>query len=573
MNNLDFLQPDLSSIKHSIRDIDDSYSHEWDLMAELCQNAVDAVNMSPQNDGGLIRIEVDAQRRMIVVADNGIGIKSDELPKLLRPFSTNKQNDSTSIGEKGVGLTFVIFSGNNFEIRTSQTGGDGTVGIIKDAYTWKKSTGNDVLRLDLENVNEVEKGTSITISDVQECPLFDLTFEQLKYVLRTKTSLGSTEPIWGDERNIALELKFTDINGAVHIEQNLPFRYALPYENLPSNSTIDFDEFIRYASDAGRTDYDKRTKLRDKIIFKKGEFLHNNSRKIKFVAVFVPQRRTWNTLAASYSLVDTEGLEDIAWLDKYGYVLPSSGIYTSVKGMPTGITVDHPATGNAGYWENMFILFEDSNLRFDIGRKSLQGTQSAMIKRFSREVFNEISNSIVKYVAGDASLPSSLDREEILAEINTLPPISYSNTTFTKSPKDQEASVAAIFYECMGNGTISDIAPLTSAYKDRYDLVAKWGRKTVFIEFKSRLRNITKDFNDAQKMFDEMDCIVCWDVSENDAQELQNRLAIEIEPVVANPLSREVNIFPHATHRLKLNGFTKPVFVVDLKQLLDNLEN
>jgi len=506
---------------------------------------------------------------MMRVRDNGIGIDTEMLPKLLKPFSTNKVSDSGTVGEKGVGLTFVIFSCNSFEISSSVDGKTGVVGIIKDAHTWKKSSDTESLRLDVASSTSVNQGTEVIVSDIQDCEIFDLTFEQLKYLLRTKTSIGSTQPIWDTVRNFSVELVFTDINGEVHHEPNLPFQYALPYEGLPSQAIIDFDEFIKFASDAGKTDFDKRSKLRDKVIFRKGEFVHGNSRRIKYVATFVPQRRTWDTLARSYKLATEDQLDDDEWREEHAYVFPSGGIYTSVKGMPTGISVNNPMTGNAGYWSNMFVMFEDPNLKFDIGRKALYGRQAAMIKGFARDIFNEITRDIVKYVAGDAPLPSDWNREEILAEINSLPSITYGRTSFTKSPKDQEASVAGIFYECIGNGTIADLVPVTSAYKDRYDLVAKWGKKTVFIEFKSRLRNITKDFNDAQKMFDEMDCIVCWDVSENDAQDLQNRLALNIEAIEQNPLSTEKNVFPNASHKLVLNGYTKPVFVIDLKKVLE----
>ena len=567
-DDLDFLQPDLVSIKQSIRDIDDSYSHEWDLIAELCQNSVDAIMQSENKNDGFISIEVDAHQKSLKITDNGIGIGRKDLPRLLRPFSTNKRNDSGTIGEKGVGLTFVIFSGNRFEIRTRKAGEKGVVGSINDAHTWKTGNGTEKLRLDVRDAHAQDEGTQITVSDIPDSPLFNLTFSQLKYVLRTKTALGSTKSIWGSTDNIVVKLKLVDTNGDVHNEE-LPYRYALPHENLPASAIIDFDDFISFASDPGRTDFDKRSKLRDKVIFRKGEFTHGNSRRIKYVIIFVPQRRTWETLAKSYSLANESDFENEDWLDTYGYLLPTSGIYTSVKGMPTSIAVDHPNTGNAGYWPNTFLLYEDAHLSFDIGRKALPGRQTAMIKEFAKKHFGEITKDIVKYVAGDVPTPSSWDREEILAEIETLAPIDYGRTSFVKSPKDQEASVAGIFYECLGNGTIRGLAPLTSAYKDRYDLVAKWGRKTVFIEFKSHLRNITKDFNDAQKMFDEMDCIVCWDVSETDVQELGNKLAVGVEQIKINPLSRETSIFPNATHCLTLNGFTKPVYVIDMKTVLD----
>ncbi|MEG9294961.1 hypothetical protein V6B33_00735 [Mangrovibacillus sp. Mu-81] len=63
------------------------------------------------------------------------------------------------------------------------------------------------------------------------------------------------------------------------------------------------------------------------------------------------------------------------------------------------------------------------------------------------------------------------------------------NTLFEKSPKGQEAQVCAMFYEEAAKGIISYLKFLTSGYKGRYDLYAKWGRKKIVIEFKSELKN------------------------------------------------------------------------------------
>jgi folate-dependent tRNA-U54 methylase TrmFO/GidA len=68
MQPFDFLAPDLSSIKHQIRGIDDSYSHEWDILAELCQNSVDAIKLSDRAEG-VISLEINAQHESITITD------------------------------------------------------------------------------------------------------------------------------------------------------------------------------------------------------------------------------------------------------------------------------------------------------------------------------------------------------------------------------------------------------------------------------------------------------------------------------------------------------------------------
>lgn len=41
---VEFLKSSINSLRHSIRDIDDSYNNFWDIFAELAQNSVDAIN-------------------------------------------------------------------------------------------------------------------------------------------------------------------------------------------------------------------------------------------------------------------------------------------------------------------------------------------------------------------------------------------------------------------------------------------------------------------------------------------------------------------------------------------------
>ncbi|WP_202965018.1 ATP-binding protein [Flavobacterium sp. ASV13] len=81
---------------------------------------------------GIIKIDINSLSKSIKIEDNGSGIDPEMLPILLAPFSTNKENDEDSIGEKGVGLTFVLFSCNDFKITSGNQKGT-LVGCIKDA--------------------------------------------------------------------------------------------------------------------------------------------------------------------------------------------------------------------------------------------------------------------------------------------------------------------------------------------------------------------------------------------------------------------------------------------------------
>lgn len=558
----DFLHQGVKQVRKSIKDIDDSYNNDWDILAELTQNSVDAIRLSGRKDGK-IELHIDSQNKAIYITDNGIGIAPNKMPELLAPFATDKEDNEQSIGEKGVGLTFVLFSCNEFYIKSGHKEGV-SEGKVIDAYAWKKSSESKSLPLTHTELDEKFNGTEIHVKKIAESNIFQLSFYQLIFILRTRTSIGNTNIIWDKDLDINITLKYTNQDGVTN-SKDIPFKYWLPTDNLDKTAKIDVESFYEYIK-VDRTDQDKRVKLKDKIVFKTKTFDHKG-RSIKCYACFVPKRKTFDNLTTHFEIATSEQLSNNEWLDKFNYATFNSGIYTSVKGMPTGVTVDHPVTGAAGAWPQIFILFEDRYLKFDIGRKSIHGMQARIYKNYAREIFSEFQR-LSKYISGDVIIDNDWEKEEIFAEIDKLIDLNVSDIKLLKTPRDQEASVVGLFFECIGNNKITNINPLVSGYRNKYDLYAMWGNKKVVIEFKSHLANILKDFSDETKLFNEVNCIVCWDVTENDVQLLSNK-GIGIEEFAQSSLPGTVaNSFPSATHRLSLSGLTSPVYVIDLKKII-----
>ena len=561
----DYLTPNITQIRHSIRGIDDSYNNSWDIYAELLQNAVDAIRQSNVTMGR-IKMQIDCTTRTIIVIDNGVGINASELPYLLKPFATNKSGVDIAIGEKGVGLKFVIFSSNYFHMITGNSSG-ATEAKIVDANAWKKSTDERPLTLKVCSLDKQFLGTEVEVRGVDNENVFNLSLDQFIYLLRTRTAFGSTKTIWGDDKEIEIIINYKDINSNI-AERTIPFKYWLITDNIPANSKISLDEFESWLVQGDRTDQEKMSKLKDKLIYKKGQFAHSNQRIIKYFACFVPKRRVWNDLSVRFNLATEDNLSDDSWMAEYYYCYLSNGIYVSVKGMPTGITIDHPSTGYSGYWGNIFILFEDAFIRFDIGRKSIHGRQANIHREYAKKIFNEFLKYITKYVSGDIVVePTEWNRDEIFAEIDRLVELGIPGVNFKKIPSGQEASVAAIFFECIGSNKIQHITPLVAGYRNKYDLYALWDRKKIIIEFKSNLAALAKDFNDARKMFDEIDCVICWEITDRDKQIMAD-MGVNVEEISSSMFRSDTRKVPHSTHILNLSGFTNPMYAIDLKKLL-----
>ena len=566
----DFLIPTLTQIRHSICGIDDSYNNFWDILAELIQNAVDAINRTDPAVQGKIYLHIDCIQKEISIRDNGCGIAPEKLVTFLRPFSTDKLDDENQIGEKGVGLKFAYFQSTYFKIHTGNASGSAQA-EIRDARLWKLQTNQECLAVSYERYSEPFCGTEIVLRGIENEQLFSLSISQMKHILRTKTAAGNTSVIWREISPIKITLEMTDYNGN-HTEEDIQYKYSLPTNTLSVRDQISLDDFEEWLRGGDRTDLEKRTKLRDKVITAKGSYLHNGYREIRYWACFVPSRSIWDQLCIKEGLATDSLLSNEEWLNEKIFVLHRPGIYTAVKGMPTGITVEHPSAGYSGYWSNIFIIFEDDRLSFDIGRKSIHGLTANIYKGYAKEIFNRFLQYIVKYVSGSVEPYSAeWNKEGLIDEIKSLPDLGCSVVKFGKNPKDQEASVAAIFYELIGAGYISDVEPLISGYRNKYDLYAKWNGRTVIIEFKSRLKNVVKDFNDARKVFDEMDYIVCWEVTDEDEEKL-HQLSITIERLEEKSMFSRVPMhISCCTHRLLINANVTPVYVIDLKRFLNSL--
>jgi hypothetical protein len=299
--DLDFLRPDTTQIRHQIRGILDSYSHDWDVLAELAQNAVDAIRIA-RPARGHVYIEVDAPKKRIVFTDNGVGIPPESLPTLLRPFGTNKASDPTQVGEKGVGLTFVIFSTSEFEVTTHHENGH-SCARISGASAWLTSQSSEPLLLEPRPAKADEHGTRFELTlSANEHPIFDYTFAQLCFGLRTKTALGDTGYICDYPLNADFHIRHIDKGGVVS-EKEFDCKYFLPIEASGKPDMLSYDDYQSWMQDGDRSDAEKRKKLQNKIVYRVGKKFQGG-RELRFWSCFVPNRAVWEKLSQIARVAD-----------------------------------------------------------------------------------------------------------------------------------------------------------------------------------------------------------------------------------------------------------------------------
>jgi molecular chaperone HtpG len=538
-------EPTEKQRRKEIRNIKDSYSHPWDVLAELLQNSVDAIRRydaeGKPNRDHLIEIKIDCVEKSIEVSDTGVGFPKSKLKELLNPHGTDKESHSDEIGQKGIGLKFAIFSSDGFHLQSF--GSDGPIdGTISGALSWVdrglggrpkfvpnprpkagRSEAGPYTRITLEKVeNSREKGDGI----------FDLPTSLLVAVIRTKTAVGSTRPLFGlPQEKVKVTLSHRR-RGKTWVTEDVPYSYLAPTELIKEKDKFDLPTFITRA--ATLNDRQKARQLRGKALYELGR-IDRAGRDLRYFACFFPKRDTWKDIRKAIgeyvsdeeSGDGTQGFESIL----------NRGIYLSTRGMPTGVSLVPPTTGNAVYWENVFFLMEDDSLEFDLGRKSVPGRTQGMLRDIARTEFNKLSKFGLiaagkpEIHAGAPALQEQA-RKQQFQDLDHLADLGISKIPFLKNPDGQEAGVVAIFHELVAAGLLKGYYTLRQGYKSTYDLWGKYAieakelgsnaRKDLparistdlIIEFKFDAAEIIPDVDENRKFFEDIDLIVCWDLNE-----------------------------------------------------------
>lgn len=484
-NNIDFLTVvNYKRLRKEINNICNSYSHPWDILAELLQNSIDAINKFNKIYPDLhrshkIEIEIDCQKRSLRIYDSGIGLELEKLADCLAPHGTDKDDDVDSIGEKGVGLTFTIFSA--LEAVISSVNAEGSYKAeIKSLSSWKNNITdlNDIPRVVIpQNTSgHVEPNnyyTEIILNRIEKIyddriDIFHISINRLIYILQTRTSIGYLNSLWGKPHpQIEIILKHTNLDN-YYVEMPVEFKYRLPSSFLNPNDIINYDSFIQQA--ASMSDMQKSSKLKGKSLELIGS-VQKAGRTIKYYAFYVSSRTLWKNIANQNNLIIPNNTED-ADLEIRG------GIFLSTKGMPTGVEIVPPITGASGYWANLYILIEDNALNFDLGRKSIPGPTQNVYKTIAKDIFTKLT-AFTEYISKDPPTSQQIStlqqaqKTKAFSDLERLNDLSLDTINYLKYPDGQEASVVAIFHELIGSKNLIGYYSLKHGYKLTYDF---WGK-------------------------------------------------------------------------------------------------
>lgn len=195
-----------AAIKQRVRNIIRSYNHPADLLAEPLQNAVDEVEEASRAaavERGEIRVRIDCSSGKVSVRDNGRGLSTKDVERLLAPDVTGKADlfkSGRSRGHKGVGLTFLAYGFNFFELE-SRTATEHYRVRIENARRWVEDAAQtEIPRAQLTFLEDEEgelrtTGTCVVVQVGGQTEPRDLhrTFSSPEYartVLESQTAIG-----------------------------------------------------------------------------------------------------------------------------------------------------------------------------------------------------------------------------------------------------------------------------------------------------------------------------------------------------------------------------------------------
>jgi hypothetical protein len=421
--------------RNTVKNVLDSYTGRFDLLAESIQNSMDALekrwSSSKSFDAELPRIAIrlNADAEEITVTDNGVGIMSDDLLSALVPHMSPKSFDpEPTRGHKGVGTTFLAYGHPTFEIRTKTINTDEIAYKIVGGNTWVKattlSTPPAFERVASRNeLDDVSSGTVVRVGVGEETRFGRLKSAQYNklatwaLVLRTFTAVGTLtigQPLHKRAawlQNLRVELSLEGVAGAG--TQTVELGFQLPH--LDATSKMSLQQL-----GAGSVAPNKRFDLlyaeydNDALELVLSAQLQElaDSAAPEDQAILNAFREYETSVYASWSFKNT-WYEDLyrarigEEAKRYQYNNVRSGLLVTSVGMPIGEVNDHPyLTMKPEYKRRLFVIV-GFNDRYspDLGRKTIPSADRLLLQWLETQLQNLFLKHISRLIKSNDEAP------------------------------------------------------------------------------------------------------------------------------------------------------------------------
>lgn len=616
---------DYSVHRRTIQGVLASYNNNYDILSEIIQNSVDAVEdqlYTGTTETQTITIIIDLKDNKLSVLDTGVGMTPEECISAFAPHVSFKDDErrrrykTKYRGFKGVGLTFISYGTNSVSIhsKTLQSVFSGKMKLASDWVNGITPHQPEIVEDDLDSqLDKLQHGTLISVQLSQSTRPKRLSrlandIKAWEVILRTRTAIGQIG-LSNDISRFSVKLRVIDQNGAVEqTDVTTEFLYPHLVKRPTGQATFRFKnltEHYRLNPEQPPRAEDKR---QDGIYFYWGperiltEFSKEEKEQYETSIVdnnvhlycFLPYSR------ALFKELDqiSSGRSDRSYM--------KPGLVIGVNGQRLAEYFDFKPTRYESLSQNLFLVASLDNAEPDQGRKTLKDEDMESVQR--------AANRALQWIAGqrdflrpssDRSSPEHIENERNHDDWKHNVIDHYKNNKLfisdlpSKSIPLTEQDVVAIFSQICALGYLSGIEILSTSSSHTYDGLIRFSTKKsderlVFntdnnllgisqyiigdpnsrrnfetkyltIEFKTSLEGLISEVEnpDNPKDLRSIDILICWSRSSDNHRGYE---ILEIEP--SNIDERK---YPGVTHILTRLEDETTIFVIQLENLIEKI--
>lgn len=613
--------------RRTVAGVLESYNSNYDVLAEMVQNSVDAVedayllNLSAPY---LIEININLQKNTISVLDTGIGMTRGQAVEAFVPSISFKHNSETKgkrdknnyRGYKGVGLTFLAYGTDDITIHTKREDQEITKGRMQYARTWAKDEKNEAaLIVEDKNESPLDKYSRGTFMKVQltdktrpkKLSAISSTIEGWKSVLRTRTAIGQINFSSNPLTDIKVHLIFTDSDGNT-IKEDVTPRFLFPHlvKKTPDFRFLDLPNY--YETHGERADIPTNYQRQDGIylVWDKNRIFEELTKEQK--EKYQDEINQYNPKLYAFfpysNIIWQQINKEIGGWDKRRHLTP--GLVVGVNRQRLADTIKIEATRFTNLAPSLFVLVHFIGAKPDQGRKTLQDEVMDLAKDAADRAFQYLmkQQNFLK-PRGDAPTPDQREieknHEDWIFNVKThernspliIPPVTY------KSEPLEEQDVIGLFHQLSAHDIFPGIQVFATSQIKTYDSLVKFecsvenenlkyysidknplgvsdyilGDKSVFstryltLEYKNNLDALIGELvgkAESTKDFSHIDVCVCWRAVSDSFP------GFTLEEI--NNENIEERRYPGTTHLLRRDGDRHVIQVVMLQRVVEMIK-
>jgi hypothetical protein len=489
--------------RSTVRGILESYNSNYDVLGELVQNSMDAIEdayLAELPTPYLLRVHINLKENWISVLDSGIGMSRNQTIEAFAPHNSfknianivEKRGRNKYRGYKGVGLTFLAYGTDEITLHSKDKDGNLTKGRMQYGRKWAFGEIDDAALVteDLDDslLDNLNRGTYVKIqlspkTRPKKLSSISANPQAWQVILRTRTAIGQislNHKLLVE--NLKGELIVTDSEDAVHtynisptfylphlVKREPPFRFLDVAEYHKKNS-----ETTEIPPESSRQDgiyliWDKDKIFQELTAQQQKDFADEINEYNPILYGFLPYTpNVWNQINQELTGVNTRN-----------YLSP--GLIIGINKQRLADTFELEPTRYTNIAPYIFVLIHFDNAKPDQGRKTVQEEVILLAKRAADRVLQYAAKQrgFLK-PAGDAPTPGQREveknHEDWLFNVKFHArnnPLSLTGITYKSEPL-QEQDVVGLFNQLSARGVFPGLQIFATSQSHTYDSLVQF---------------------------------------------------------------------------------------------------